>query len=144
MHKTLRAWSLLLAAVLLAQVVFAAILPVAWGQSVPGGAPARAPIMPSAPMRAPSLDSSRSIQVAPSVKVDPAPSLSVPTAPSAAPAAPAAAVVPYCDRLPDQCRPHRHASHPHPPHDPGQCACEWYDHNAKRWVAGQYARSCCR
>ena len=56
MHKTLRAWSQLLAAVLLAQVVLAAVLPVAWGQSVPGGAPARAPTMPSAPMRAPSLE----------------------------------------------------------------------------------------
>jgi hypothetical protein len=53
-------------------------------------------------------------------------------------------VVPYCDKFPDQCRPHAHAPHAHAPHDDSQCACEWYDHANRRWVGGQYARSCCR
>jgi len=60
------------------------------------------------------------------------------------PAPQATAVVPYCDKYPDQCRRDHHATHAHPPHDNSQCPCEWYDHNGKRWISGQYAKSCCR
>jgi hypothetical protein len=56
----------------------------------------------------------------------------------------ATAVVPYCDKHPDQCRRDHHAAHAHAPHDDSQCPCLWYDHNGRRWVSGQYAKSCCR
>jgi hypothetical protein len=100
------------------------------------------PVVPAPPITtSPSLQVPPSIQVAPPIQAAPAPK-AVPAPAARAPAA--AAVVPYCDRLPDQCRPHAHAPHAHAPHDNSQCACEWYDHNGRRWVGGQYARSCCR
>ena len=109
-----------------------------------------APAMPSMPAPAlpsPSLGTSPSLQVSPSLQAPPslqtAPALPAPS--PALRAAPSAALaVPYCDKFPDQCRPHAHAPHAHAPHDDTQCPCEWYDHTNRRWVGGQYARSCCR
>jgi hypothetical protein len=100
------------------------------------------PVVPAPSITtSPSLQVPPSIQAAPSIQATPAPK-AVPAPAARAPAA--AALVPYCDRFPDQCRPHAHAPHAHAPHDSSQCACEWYDHNGRRWVGGQYARSCCR
>jgi hypothetical protein len=101
--------------------------------------------MPTPVLPSPSTGVSPSIQLSPSIQAAPAPALTAPSAPAVNAAPPTATVVvPYCDKFPDQCRRHAHAPHAHAPHDSSQCACEWYDHSSRRWVGGQFARSCCR
>jgi hypothetical protein len=110
-------------------------------RNVPHGPGLSAPSIQAPPVTiAPPVQLAPSIQVAPAIQAAPAPSAPALGAPATAPVA----VVPYCDKYPDQCRPHRHAMHAHAPHDTSHCACQWYDHNTRQWVPGQFARSCCR
>lgn len=114
--------------------------------------PARAQRLgPSAPAprieMAPRIEPMRPLEITPIQPIQPMQPVQPlqPAQPSTVnPPARATIVIPYCDRFPEQCRRDHHAPHAHAPHDDSQCPCMWYDHNAKQWVPGQYAKSCCR